>query len=141
MDLHVDLIKGGMDTFGVSENALFMPGRTDPQYSEWLAFSGNLRDTRRRAALPGLAPVLPAGLSARHRLLQKFGYSDIQAYMILGAAPIEGRLSASWTFRTRARRSTSPPRSSISTCAEQGRATPDRTRVGRPEGRRLTQTA
>ena len=25
--------------------------------------------------------------------LQKFGYSDIQAYMILGAAPIEGRLS------------------------------------------------
>ena len=25
--------------------------------------------------------------------LQTFGYSDIQAYMILGAAPIEGRLS------------------------------------------------
>ena len=25
--------------------------------------------------------------------LTKFGYSDIQAYMILGAAPIEGRLS------------------------------------------------
>lgn len=25
--------------------------------------------------------------------LQSFGYSDIQAYMILGAAPIEGRLS------------------------------------------------
>jgi formamidase len=40
MDLHVDLIKGGMQTYGVSENAIFMPGRTDPQYSEWLAFSG-----------------------------------------------------------------------------------------------------
>jgi len=25
--------------------------------------------------------------------LTKFGYSDIQAYMILGSAPIEGRLS------------------------------------------------
>jgi formamidase len=40
MDLHVDLIKGGMATYGVSENAIFMPGITDPQYSQWLAFSG-----------------------------------------------------------------------------------------------------
>ncbi len=40
IDLHVDIIKGGMETYGVSENAIFMPGRTDPQYSEWLAFSG-----------------------------------------------------------------------------------------------------
>src|SRR3954451_23326517 len=40
MSLHVDLIKGGMETYGVAENAIFMPGRTDPQYSEWLAFSG-----------------------------------------------------------------------------------------------------
>ena len=40
MDLHVDLIKGGMETYGVSENAIFMPGLRDPQYSEWIAFSG-----------------------------------------------------------------------------------------------------
>ena len=40
IDFHVDLIKGGMETYGVSENAIFMPGNTAPQYSEWLAFSG-----------------------------------------------------------------------------------------------------
>ena len=40
IDLRVDLIKGGMDTYGVSENAILMPGTTDPQFSEWLAFSG-----------------------------------------------------------------------------------------------------
>ena len=40
VDLHVDLIKGGMDTYGVSENAIFMPGIVEPQFSQWLAFSG-----------------------------------------------------------------------------------------------------
>ena len=29
-----------METYGVSENAIFMPGNVDPQYSPWLAFSG-----------------------------------------------------------------------------------------------------
>ena len=29
-----------METYGVSENAIFMPGTTDPQFSRWLAFSG-----------------------------------------------------------------------------------------------------
>ncbi len=45
MDLHVDLIKGGMATYGVTENAIFMPGNRDPQYAEWLAFSGVSVDT------------------------------------------------------------------------------------------------
>ena len=40
MDLRVDLIKGGMATYGVSENAIFMPGNVDPRYDQWLAFSG-----------------------------------------------------------------------------------------------------
>ena len=29
MDLHVDVIKGGMHTYNVHENAIFMPGNTD----------------------------------------------------------------------------------------------------------------
>ena len=93
IDLHVDLIKGGMDTYGVSENAIFMPGNVDPQYSEWLAFSGT------SVTLDGEQKYLDSHLSYQRACLhaidylQKFGYSDIQAYMILGAAPIEGRLS------------------------------------------------
>ena len=93
IDLHVDLIKGGMETYGVGENAIFLPGRTDPQYSEWLAFSGT------SVTLDGEQRYLDSHLSYQRACLhaidylQKFGYSDIQAYMILGAAPIEGRLS------------------------------------------------
>ncbi len=93
MDLHVDLIKGGMETFGVSENAIFMPGLRDPHYSEWIAFSGVSVD------LDGKQHYLDSQLSytraCHHAIdyLMKFGYSDIQAYMILGSAPIEGRFS------------------------------------------------
>ena len=93
MDLHVDVIKGGMDTYGVSENAIFMPGNVDPQYSEWLAFSGT------SVTLDGKQRYLDSHLSYQRACLHaidymtKFGYSPEQAYMILGAAPIEGRLS------------------------------------------------
>jgi len=93
MDLHVDILRGGMDTYGVSENAIFMPGNVDPQYSQWLAFSGT------SVTLEGKQHYLDSHLSYQRACLHaidyltKFGYSRIQAYMILGAAPIEGRLS------------------------------------------------
>lgn len=93
IDLHVDLIKGGMDTYGVAENAIFMPGNVDPQYSEWLAFSGT------SVTLDGEQHYLDSHLAYQRACLHAidylttFGYSPIQAYMILGAAPIEGRLS------------------------------------------------
>ncbi|MGH3100499.1 MAG: formamidase, partial [Thermoleophilia bacterium] len=93
MDLHVDVIKGGMETYGISENAIFMPGLRDPNYSEWIAFSGVSVD------LAGKQHYLNSQLSyeraCHHAIdyLMKFGYSDIQAYMILGSAPIEGRFS------------------------------------------------
>jgi formamidase len=93
IDLHVDLIKGGMETYGVAENAIFMPGNVDPQYSQWLAFSGT------SVTLDGVQHYLDSHLSYQRACLhaidylEKFGYSRIQAYMILGSAPIEGRLS------------------------------------------------
>lgn len=93
IDLHVDVIPGGMDLYGVHENAIFMPGNTDPQYSEWLAFSGT------SVTLDGEQRYLDSHLSYQRACLHaidyltKFGYSSEQAYMILGAAPIEGRLS------------------------------------------------
>ncbi|QRP47859.1 formamidase [Amycolatopsis sp. FDAARGOS 1241] len=93
MDVHVDLIKGGMETYGVAENAIFMPGNVSPQYSEWLAFSGT------SVTLDGTQHYLDSHLSYQRACLhaidylQKFGYSAIQAYMIIGSAPIEGRLS------------------------------------------------
>ncbi|HET7326222.1 MAG TPA: formamidase [Nocardioidaceae bacterium] len=93
IDFHVDLIKGGMETYGVSENAIFLPGNTDPQYSEWIAFSGI------SVELTGEQRYLDSQLSYQRACLHaidyltKFGYSPEQAYLLLGAAPIEGRFS------------------------------------------------
>lgn len=93
IDLHVDLIKGGMETYGVKENAIFMPSITEPHYSEWLAFSGT------SVTLDGEQRYLDSHLSYQRaclhaiEYLSKFGWSKEQAYLLLGAAPIEGRLS------------------------------------------------
>jgi formamidase len=93
IDLRVDLIKGGMETYGVSENAIFMPGNVDPQFSEWIAFSGT------SVTLDGEQRYLDSHLSYQRACLHaidyltKFGYSPEQAYLLLGAVPIEGRLS------------------------------------------------
>ena len=93
IDLRVELIKGGMDTYGVSENAIFLPGNVDPQFSEWIAFSGT------SVTLDGEQRYLDSHLSYQRACLHaidyltKFGYSPEQAYLLLGAAPIEGRLS------------------------------------------------
>ncbi|WP_371029542.1 formamidase [Pseudoclavibacter sp. JSM 162008] len=93
MDVRVDVIKGGMDTYGVSENAIFMPGNVEPNYSEWIAFSGT------SVTLDGEQRYLDSHLSYQRACLHaidyltKFGYAPEQAYLLLGSAPIEGRLS------------------------------------------------
>lgn len=94
MDLHVDLIKGGMEKYGVAENTIFIPGLRDPQYSEWIAFSG-VSVERETGKQHYLDSQLSYENACHHAVdyLMKFGYTDIQAYMILGAAPVEGRFS------------------------------------------------
>nr|WTB34920.1 acetamidase/formamidase family protein [Streptomyces sp. NBC_00830] len=93
VDLRVDIIPGGMETYGVTENAIFLPGNTDPQYSQWIAFSGT------SVTLDGEQRYLDSHLAYQRACLHaidyltKFGYSPEQAYLLLGAAPIEGRLS------------------------------------------------
>lgn len=93
VDLHVDLIKDGMRTYGVSENAIFLPGNTNPQYCQWLAFSGI------SVTLDGEQRYLDSQLAFQRACLHAidylttFGYSPEQAYLLLGAAPIEGRFS------------------------------------------------
>jgi formamidase len=40
IDFHIDLLKGGMETYGVTTNPIFMPGNVEPRYSEFLTFIG-----------------------------------------------------------------------------------------------------
>jgi formamidase len=94
IDFGVDLIKGGMETYGVTTNPIFMPGNVEPRYSEFLTFIGisvdheNDTDGYLNATLAYKRACLNAV-----EYLKKFGYSGEQAYLLLGSAPIEGRVS------------------------------------------------
>ncbi|WP_431878248.1 formamidase [Micromonospora marina] len=93
VDLHVDLIKNGMQTYGVTENTIFVPGDTPPQFSRWLAFSGiSVTPDGEQRYLDSQLAYQRACLHAID-YLTRFGYQPEQAYLLLGAAPIEGRLS------------------------------------------------
>ncbi|TYB45369.1 formamidase [Actinomadura chibensis] len=94
IDFHVDLIKGGMEKYGVTNNPIFMPGNVEPRYSEFVSFIGISVDHDTDTNLYNDATVAyrNACLNAIE-YLKTFGYSGEQAYLLLGAAPIEGRVS------------------------------------------------
>ncbi len=93
IDFGVELIKDGMNKYAVTTNPIFSPGRVEPRYSDFLTFIGISVDEAgdnhyldatiayRRACLNAIA------------YLKKFGYTGAQAYLLLGSAPIEGRIS------------------------------------------------
>ncbi|PSK95690.1 formamidase [Murinocardiopsis flavida] len=94
MDLRVEVIKNGMATYGVHNNPVFIPGRSEPRYSEWLSFIGISVDHRddTNAYMDATLAYRNACLNAIE-YLKKWGYTGEQAYLILGTAPIEGRIS------------------------------------------------
>lgn len=93
IDLHVDIIKGGMAKYGM-KNPIFKPGPVEPRYSEFLVFEGISVDE-----FTGEQYYLDAHVSYRNaclnaiEYLKKFGFTGEQAYLLLSCAPIEGRLS------------------------------------------------
>jgi formamidase len=94
VDFHVDLIKGGMQKYGVTTNPVFMPGNVEPRYTEFLSFIGISveHDTNTNHYNDATLAYRNACLNAVE-YLKGFGYSGEQAYLLLGAAPIEGRVS------------------------------------------------
>ncbi|WP_344680317.1 formamidase [Saccharopolyspora taberi] len=94
LDLHVDLIKDGMAKYGVSTNPVFMPGNVEPRYSEFLSFSGVSvdHDTDTNHYLDATVAYRRACLNAIEYLKQ-WGYTGEQAYLLIGSAPVEGRIS------------------------------------------------
>ena len=94
LDLGVDLIKGGMQKYGVTTNPIFMPGRVEPRYAEYMSFVGVSvdHDTNTNYYMDATVAYRRACLNAIE-YLKTFGYSGEQAYLILGSAPVEGRIS------------------------------------------------
>ena len=93
IDIGVDIIKGGMQKYGIT-NPVFIPSRQEPHFSDYLVFEGISVDenTGKQHYLDAHIAYRRACLNAIE-YLKKFGYSGEQAYVILGTAPVEGRIS------------------------------------------------
>lgn len=92
IDLHVDLIKGGVAKYGMI-NPIFKPGPVEPHYSEYLVFEGiSVDEDGKQHYMDAHIAYRRACLNAIE-YLKKFGYSGEQAYLLLSTAPVEGRIS------------------------------------------------
>jgi formamidase len=93
IDIGVDVIKGGVEKYGIT-NPIFQPSPVEPNYSNYLIFEGVCVDehTGEQKYLDATVAYRRACLNAVE-YLKKFGYTGEQAYMILGTAPVEGRIS------------------------------------------------
>ena len=93
IDIGVDLIKDGMNKYGIT-NPIFQRSRIEPRFSEYLVFEGISVDehTGQQYYLDAHVAYRRACLNAIE-YLKKFGYTGEQAYVILGTAPVEGRIS------------------------------------------------
>ena len=91
IDFRVDLIKGGMEKYGVTTNPVFMPGNVEPRYAEFLTFIGISvdHDTDTNYYLDATLAYRRACLNAIE-YLKKFGYSGEQAYLLLGSGADRG---------------------------------------------------
>jgi len=92
IDLHVDLIKDGVNKYKMT-NPIFRSSPLEPRYSNFLVFEGiSVDEQGKQHYMDAHIAYKNACLNAIE-YLQTCGYTAEQAYMILGAAPVEGRVS------------------------------------------------
>jgi len=92
IDLHVDLIKGGVDKYKL-KSPIFKPSPLEPRYTNFLVFEGiSVDEQNTQYYLDAHVSYRNACLNAIE-YLKLHGYTGEQAYIILGAAPVEGRIS------------------------------------------------
>jgi len=85
-------VKGGMEKFAM-KNPIFLPGIVEPRYVNYLTFEGIAVDEQgKQHFLDPRVSFRQAVLNAM-AYLQKLGYSREQAYLLLSAAPCEGRIN------------------------------------------------
>lgn len=92
VDIRVDLIKGGMQKYGIV-NPIFQTGPLEPHYASYLVFEGiSVDDANRQYYLDATVSYRRACLNAIE-YLKAHGYTGQQAYILLSVAPTEGRIS------------------------------------------------
>jgi len=92
LDLHVDLIKGGVARYKVT-NPIFKPGPVEPRHAEYLVFEGiSVDEAGKQYYLDAHVAYRRACLNAIE-YLKTFGFTGEQAYLLLSCCPCEGRVS------------------------------------------------
>lgn len=97
IDVGFDLIKGGVARYGLAAanphgNPIFKPGPVEPHYGEYLMFEGICVEDGRNYYMDATVAYRRAALNAIEYLKRAMGYTGEQAYLLLGAAPVEGRI-------------------------------------------------
>ena len=97
IDLGFELIKGGVEKYGLARanphgNPIFKPGPVEPHYSEYLMFEGICVEDGHNYYMDATVAYRRACLNAIVYLEQAMGFTGEQAYLLLGAAPVEGRI-------------------------------------------------
>lgn len=92
LHVKVDLIKGGVDKYGV-KNPLFKPSPITPKYDDFLIFEGISVDEHGNQHYMDLNVAYRQACLNAIEYMTKFGYSREQAVAILGTAPVQGHVS------------------------------------------------
>ncbi len=92
IDLHVDLIKDGVNKYKMT-NPIFRSSPLEPRYTNFLVFEGISVDEQGKQHYMDAHIAYKNACMNAIEYLQTCGYTAEQAYMILGAAPVEGRVS------------------------------------------------
>lgn len=92
VDLHVEVIRDGMQRYGL-ESPMFEPGPVERAYGEHLTFQGISVDENDTQHYLDIWVAYRQACRQAIRYLQRFGYTGEQAYVLLAAAPVEGRIS------------------------------------------------
>ena len=92
IDLHVDLIKDGVNRYKIT-NPIFRSSPLEPRYSNFLVFEGISVDEQGKQHYMNAHIAYKNACMNAIEYLQTCGYTAEQAYIILGAAPVEGRIS------------------------------------------------
>jgi formamidase len=92
IDLHVDVIKDGVNKYKMT-NPIFRTSPLEPRYTNFLVFEGISVDEQGKQHYMDAHIAYKNACMNAIEYLQTCGYTAEQAYMILGAAPVEGRIS------------------------------------------------
>lgn len=92
IDLHVDVIPDGMRRYRTSVPIL-QPGPVERGYGEHVTFQGISVDERGAQHFLDVWTAYRMACRNAIRYVERFGFAGEQAYVLLAAAPVQGRLS------------------------------------------------